>query len=208
MSNTLTHRFRGQCKLKGRCCGLHCRTELLSQCAGNQPSDKIANNDPPHTSGGFWSAVILPILSAWRTSMGISALAKPLTKAPESLSIAVRVQQWTEVLFCHARGPSCSTSSGASEIPQQPFLIKFDDTFRSMLHKFAWERLTRHRRALAGVLQRLQCGRCQVRLDHLPTPCELLTTRRNAPIVRRDPPRTHGSQSTNAPNHRWKMQRI
>ena len=98
-----------------------------------------------------------------------------ISDAPESLSIAVRVLLWTGVLCCHARRPSCSTSSGASEIPQQPFLIKFDDTFRLMLQNFAWEKLAWHRRGLAGVLQRLQCG-VVARCDWitLPTPSELL----------------------------------
>ena len=148
MSNALTAHLCGQRKLKSAVADSTVRPNC---CASVTKSPTTIPRTPPV---GFWIAAILPILNL----EGHLSSGKPLTKAPESLSTAVRVQQWTEVFGCHARRPSCGTSSGASEIAQEPFLIKLDDTVRLVLHNFAWERLTRHRRALAGVLQRLQCG--------------------------------------------------
>ena len=134
--------------------------------------------------------------------------------------IAVRIQQWTEVLRCHPRRPPCYTSSGASEIPPAPFSTKLN----------GWCSRTSRGRGSRGSEGRLRAGlatlvmwrRSQVRPDLLPTSRVLLRAPDNAPkctIVQRGlptglwwehvcdstrpqqlSPHNHGSQSANQPN--------
>ena len=128
----------GQCKLRRRCCVPHCLARLLCQCARNQPSDKITDHDLPHTSHRFLECRHPADSECLENLEGLSVLANPSQTrqnfSPSRCSI-----------------PSAAPS-GASGIVQEPFLIKLDDTTRPklMLHNFAWQKLTRHRGALAG----------------------------------------------------------
>ena len=147
MDDALTARLGGQCKLKRRCCGLHCQTHLL--CIVRATSLLTISRTPPVR---FWSARHPADSECLQNLEKHLGCGKPVTNAPEFLPTAVRIQQWTKVFCCHVRRAPCGTSSGACEIPQEPFLIKLDGTIRLVLHCLAAHTVQK------GRLRRVACS--------------------------------------------------